>query len=108
MFDLRFRERLKVKVKEKTHTDKSATEERNNVADETFVKTVNENISPEFIELKELHGSYNEQGFRTRKSEGINHGGKPRSHQSKSKEPKWSRKLLKKTKLAPKGIGWKT
>ncbi|XP_012217839.1 uncharacterized protein [Linepithema humile] len=107
IFYIRFRERLKVNItniKEKMRTDKSAAEKGKDVTDEAFVKTENENISPDFIELETLHGSYNGRGFRTRKSEGINHGGRSKSHQSKSKEAinKWSRKLLKKTKLAPK------
>lgn len=89
---------MKIKIKEKVHTDKSAKEKRKDVTDKTFAKTENENISPDFIELKTLHGSYNGQGFRTRKSEGINHGDRLKSHQSKLKEAinKWSRKLLKK------------
>lgn len=82
------------------HTGKSATEKKKYIADDTLVKTENENTTPDFVKSKKLRGAYNEQRSRAKKLGNVNYVEKSRPNQSKSKKIINRFRKLKKTKLA--------
>lgn len=69
---IRFRKSLQFDVlmaKEKIRKGKFVTEKKKAITDNIFKNTKNENIIPDFIKPKKLHGTFKKQWFWTKKND---------------------------------------